>query len=149
MESTSDISALSHELFDEFARLGRNTRPDMRNATRGEMGVIRILHNENGPLTPSEISDRAHISPARVANVLRALEEKGWVAREHSREDLRRVTVTLTEAGDAERMRRRAQFEAHAEAFLAKLGEADTREAIRILSRANQILEDEKRGEAQ
>ena len=146
MESTSPTSALAHDLFEQFARLGRNVRPDMRNATRGEMGVIRMLHEEDGPLTPSQISDRAHISPARVANVLRALEEKGWVAREHSSEDRRRVTVTLTEAGDAERRRCRAEFEAHTEAFLAKLGEQDTRDAIRVLKHANQILEEERNG---
>ena len=146
MESTSATSVLAHDLFEQFARLGRNTRPDMRNATRGEMGVIRMLHEEGGPLTPSQISDRACISPARVANVLRALEEKGWVAREHSTEDRRRVTVTLTEAGDAERRRCRKEFETHTQAFLAKLGERDTRDAIRVLAHANQILEDEKNG---
>ena len=146
MESTSPTPELAHDLFEQFARLGRNMRSDMRNATRGEMGVIRMLHEEDGPLTPSQISERARISPARVANVLRALEEKGWVAREHSSEDRRRVTVTLTEAGDAERRRCRAEFEAHTEAFLAELGEQDTRDAIRVLKHANEILEEERNG---
>lgn len=141
--------ALAHELFEEFAHLGHGIKPNMRNATRGEMGVIRTLHlaDEAGepPLTPSVIADRSRLTAARVANVLRSLEEKGWVVREHATDDRRRVTVKLTEAGDAERARRRAEFEKAGAAFLSRLGEEDTREAIRILKRCNQIIEEDRK----
>lgn len=141
--------ALARELFEEFARLGHGIKPSMRNATRGEMGVIRTLHlaDEAGesPLAPSVIADRSRLTAARVANVLRSLEEKGWVVREHATDDRRRVTVKLTEAGDAERARRRAEFEQAGAAFLSRLGEEDTREAIRILKRCNQIIEEDQK----
>ncbi len=143
---TPEQHALARELFEEFAHLGHAIRPDMRNATRGEMAVIRTLHLavEAGelPITPGLIAERAHLSTARTANVLRALEEKGWIVREHATDDRRRVTVTLTEAGEAERARRKSEFESHAVEFLARLGEEDTREAIRILKRCNQIVEE-------
>ncbi len=143
---TPEQHALARELFEEFAHLGHAIRPDMRNAARGEMAVIRTLHLavEAGelPITPSLIAERAHLSTARTANVLRSLEEKGWIVREHATDDRRRVTVTLTELGESVRVRRKSEFEAHVAEFLVRLGEEDTREAIRILKRCNQIVEE-------
>lgn len=140
----ADFILLAHELFEQFACLGHSVRPDTRNFTRGEAGVIRTLHladnaGEHG-LTPTQIAERSYLSSARTANVLRALESKGWIRREHDTADRRRVTVTLTEAGEEERTRRRAQMDAEAGEFLRQLGAQDASEAIRILKRCNEIL---------
>lgn len=140
----ADFSLLAHELFEQFARLGHSVRPDTRNFTRGEAGVIRTLHladdaGEHG-LTPTQIAERSYLSSARTANVLRSLENKGWIRREHETADRRRVTVTLTEAGEEERARRRAQMDTEAGEFLRQLGARDASEAIRILKRCNEIL---------
>ncbi|WP_321971863.1 MarR family winged helix-turn-helix transcriptional regulator [Paratractidigestivibacter sp.] len=136
---------LAHDLFEQFGRLGHNMHPKMHNAVRGEMALVHVLCTE-GPQTPGQIARRIRLSPARVANVLRALEEKGWIEREHSAADRRRVTVNATEAGRAEYHARCTAFESSTEEFLAKLGEDDAREAVRILRRANQILEEERNG---
>ena len=123
----ADFSLLAHELFEQFARLGHSVRPDTRNFTRGEAGVIRTLHlaDEAGEraLTPTQIAERSYLSSARTANVLRALEGKGWIRREHDTAD-----------------RRRAQMDAEAGEFLRQLGACDASEAIRILKRCNEIL---------
>ncbi len=149
IEPTDEQRALMHELFGQLFHFSHSIKPDFRNATRGEMAVLLMLHLAEGagdpPLTPSVIAERAHLTSARTANVLRTLEEKGWIVREHATDDRRRVTVTLTEAGDAERKRRRRDFEEHAAAFIARLGEDDAREAIRILKRCNEIVEDERK----
>lgn len=68
-------------------------------ALGGEMAVMRALMLAGGSLTPSELADRAWVSSARIANILRALETKGWVEREHSKTDRRRVHVTVTDKG--------------------------------------------------
>ena len=140
-DSSEDFGQLSLELLKEFGGLGRRMSPGMRNAARGEIGVMRALDAADAPLTPTQIAERTHLSSARVANVLRSLEEKGSIAREHSREDRRRVTVSLTPAGQAEIARGKAEFEAQASAFLAQLGPEDTHEALRILRRVNQIID--------
>ncbi len=140
-DSPEDFSQLSLELLKEFGGLGRRMSPGMRNAARGEIGVMRTLDAADSPLTPTQIAERTHLSSARVANVLRSLEEKGSIAREHSCEDRRRVTVSLTPAGQAEIERGKAEFEGQACAFLAQLGAEDTHEALRILRRVNQIID--------
>ena len=144
METNDPYIELSHELFEQLTRLRRGMHPSTRNSMRGEMAVIRALHLATvageADLTPSQIAECSHLTPARVANVLRALEEKGWIERSHDTEDRRRVTVTLTEQGEAERARRRAEFDAHGAEFLRELGEQDVREALRILKRCNEIV---------
>ncbi len=146
---TDEQRALVRELLSELFHFSHGIKPDMRNAARGEMAVIMMLHHaaEEGepPLTPSDIAERSHLTSARIANVLRSLEEKGWVAREHASDDRRRVTVTLTEAGDAERARRRLAFEESAAAFVARLGEDDARDAVRILKHCNQLIEEDRK----
>ena len=147
METKDSYVELTHELFEQFAHLRRGMHPSARNSMRGEMAVVRALHLADlageGALTPSQIAERSYLSPARVANVLRALEDKGWIARTHDTQDRRRVTVTLTVRGEAERAQRRANFDARGADFLRKLGEQDAREALRILKRCNEILASE------
>lgn len=132
---------LSREVLEEFGGLGRRMSPGMRNAARGEIGVMRVLDAVHEPLTPTQIAERTHLSSARVANVLRSLEEKGCVIREHSAEDRRRVAVSLTPAGQKEIERGKAEFEGQAASFLAQLGEEDVREALRILRKTNAIID--------
>lgn len=142
MEGNSeDFRALAQEVLEEFGALGRRMGSRMQNARRGEHGVIHALACSASPLTPSELATLGHLSSARVANVLRSLEEKGLVTREHSQADRRRVTVSLTEAGRAEDKRHKAEFEELASDFLAQLGEKDTREMLRILRRVNQTID--------
>lgn len=157
METNDSYVELSRELFEQLARMRRGMHPSARNSMRGEMAVIRALHLADlageGALTPSQIAESSHLSPARVANVLRALEEKGWITRSHDTQDRRRVTVTLTEQGEAERARRRAEFDRQSANFLRELGDEDAREALRILKRCNEILacqaSEENGGDAQ
>ena len=94
-----------------------------------------------GSLTPSELADRAWVSSARIANILRALEAKGWVEREHSKTDRRRVHVTVTDKGFQDLEIKRREFENRTAAFLEQLGETDTQEMVRLLRRANEIID--------
>jgi len=54
---------------------------------------------ESGPLTATAISREISVSPSTVVGILDRLEEKGWIKREHSREDRRTVLVSATDAG--------------------------------------------------
>ena len=73
--------------------------------------------------------------------VMRALEAKGWVEREHSKTDRRRVHVTVTDKGFQVIEIKRREFEDRTAAFLEQLGETDTQEMVRLLRRANEIID--------
>ena len=137
----ADYLELGQELFREFGGMHQRVSRMMDKAVGGEMAVMRALLLAGGSLTPSELADQAWVSNARVANILKALEQKGWIEREHSKEDRRRVIVTITDKGRQDIETKRRDFEHRAASFLEQLGEEDTREMVRLLRRTNQIID--------
>ena len=81
MEDT-DFRELGRQLLTEFGSMHQRISRFADKALGGEMAVMRALILAGGSLTPSELADRAWVSSARIANILRALEAKGWVERE-------------------------------------------------------------------
>ena len=140
MEDT-DFHELGRQLFAEFGGVHQRVSRFADKALSGEMAVMRALMLAGGSLTPGELADRAWVSSARIANILRALEAKGWVEREHSKTDRRRVHVTVTDKGRQDLEIKRQEFEDRAASFLEQLGEKDTQEMVRLLRRANQIID--------
>lgn len=140
MEDT-DFRELGRQLFTEFGSMHQRISRFTDQALSGEMAVMRALMLAGGSLTPSELADRAWVSSARIANILRALEAKGWIVREHSTTDRRRVHVTVTDKGRQGVETKRRELEDRTAAFLEQLGEADTQEMVRLLRRANQIID--------
>ena len=130
MEDT-DFHELGRQLFTEFGSMHQRVSRFADQALGGEMAVMRALMRAGGSLTPS----------ARIANILRALEAKGWVEREHSKTDRRRVHVTVTDKGFQVIEIKRREFEDRTAAFLEQLGETDTQEMVRLLRRANEIID--------
>lgn len=136
-----DYRELGRQLFTEFGSMHQRVSRFTDQALCGEMAVMRALLLAGGSLTPSELADKAWVSSARIANILRALEAKGWVEREHSKTDRRRVHVTVTDKGRQDLEIKRREFEDRAAAFLEQLGEEDTNELVRLLRRTNQIID--------
>ena len=137
MEDT-DFRELGRQLLTEFGSMHQRISRFADKALGGEMAVMRALILAGGSLTPSELADRAWVS---IANILRALEAKGWVEREHSKTDRRRVHVIVTDKGFQDLETKRREFEARTAAFLEQLGETDTQEMVRLLRRANEIID--------
>ncbi|PQJ49218.1 MarR family transcriptional regulator [Vibrio jasicida] len=67
----------------------------------GEFDVLATLRRSGQPyrLTPSELISSMMLTSGAMTNRLDKLEKKGLIAREHSKEDRRCVTVELTEKG--------------------------------------------------
>ena len=70
-------------------------------ADNGAGAVLRILHQLEGPVTSGMITRRMGVSSARVAALLKRLENRGLVSRVQGTEDARQTIVGLTEAGAA------------------------------------------------
>lgn len=139
--STPSYAELAHELIHEFGSMHKNMTSRMSNAISGEMAVMRALLKAGTPLTPSQLADGARISAPRVANILRSLENKGWITREHDKTDRRRVLVKITDLGYKTLEERRRLFDQKTGEFLAELGIEDAQELIRLLQRMNQIID--------
>ncbi|MBM6775634.1 MarR family winged helix-turn-helix transcriptional regulator, partial [Olsenella profusa] len=142
MEEALTYEELAQELLGELTRLGTTLTPVMVNATRGETAVLMTLYRADGSLTPGQLGAHAHVSSARVANILRSLEEKGLVTRAHAAGDRRQVQVTLTEAGRSAAQSKRAERTRAVAGYLAELGEKDAAELVRIVRRSADVMHD-------
>ena len=76
-------------LLDEYPREARDNR--FSSTLRGEMAVMRLLHNSRQKMTAGELSSRLDMTTSRIAAVLGSLQKKGLLERESDEEDRRRV----------------------------------------------------------
>lgn len=125
----------------------RRLRPttEISQGMRGMPMVMRVLLDADGPLSPGQIARAAGVTDARIANTLRALEQRGYIRREPSEHDRRRVEVIVTEEG---RRRASEHFDELLDmvgGFLEELGERDTHDLIRILGHIEQVMEARRR----
>lgn len=84
------------------------------------------------PSCPSELSRSMGVSSARIAALLKHLEQKGWISRSADEHDERRVNVSLTDAGRELINRRRREAIERVSAALREIGEEDAHEYVRL-----------------
>lgn len=140
MDEKQGFEGLARELIEEVGALGQALGPAAINLVRGGLAVLTELHDAGAPLSPSELCARTHLSSARMANVLRALEDKGHVVREHAVRDRRGVSVRITEAGAERAEQVRADGLRAVVRFLEELGPDDARELVRLLRRSREAI---------
>ena len=137
-----DSREMAQTLLQEFAQLFREgaTR-HMKDVSGGELGVLGYIHYRGGGVTPSDISREFHISTARVANVLNALERKEYIERRSDREDRRKVRIFATEKGQHRTEGCIAAAVDQAQMMMEQLGEQDAAEVVRLMQRIREIYE--------
>ena len=114
-------------LLDEYPREARDNR--FSSTLRGEMAVMRLLHNSRQKMTAGELSSRLDMTTSRIAAVLGSLQNE---------EDRRRVMVSLTDAGDWLCEKRKRHFMSKISKMLAMLGE-DAPTFVHLLGRVFEI----------
>ena len=101
-------------------------------ACGGEFFALSLLLLDDAPGCPSGLSRSMGVSSARIAALLKHLEQKGWIRRCADELDERRVNVSLTDAGRELINRRRREAIERVAAALRSLGEEDAREYVRL-----------------
>ena len=102
---------------------------------RSRVGRALVTLLRSGAVRLSALSEQLGIAPRSTTAVVDALEQKGFVARRPDPDDRRATLVEVTAAGrDAGVGIRRARSE-HADAYFARLSEADRRRLAAILRR--------------
>lgn len=101
----------------------------------GEMFVLNHLTFVREKVLPNELASVMNASTSRIAAILNSLEKKGWITRQIDETDRRRIVVTLTDSGRRFVSERQKAIRDGMEDVLKRLGEEDTREALRLLDR--------------
>jgi DNA-binding MarR family transcriptional regulator len=123
------------ETFSAVARQLRHASQEILapwDITPSHLRALRAL-DHRGPLHMSALSDRLHIAPRSVTEVVDALEARGLVARRADPADRRATLVELTEHGDEVLGAIRAARGLEAERVFDRLSAADRDHLVRIL----------------
>ena len=92
--------------------------------SHGEHQVLfYLLKNAGNATVPSDIAKYTNTSTARVATILNNLEEKGMLTREISRDDRRKILVSITDKGRSYANASRNEFVGRIAQVLEEMGD--------------------------
>lgn len=131
-------AALTEELLEAMSELHADSKRGRHPMNRpgGELFLLQFIANDSGEsISPSELAAMCGFSTAHVAITLKKLEGRGFIVRETDKEDRRRTSVTITEAGLAVHLGRMREHRCRTERMLSELGEEDAREYVRLVRR--------------
>ncbi len=99
----------------------------------GETALMEYIAMAGRAVTPTEISEEAHLSRARTANILRSLREKGYISMEMDEEDRRRMNVTATQSGLNYLKGKHEYVESYLDRYVEVLGEKNISDLTALL----------------
>lgn len=100
--------------------------------SKGELSAMDLLQNAKEPLSAGDIAYAMHTSSARVANLLKVLESKGYIERCIDTSDRRKILVAITKDGSKTIEKTKQEMQKHLVSVFKKMGEADTVEFLRL-----------------
>lgn len=127
-----DYSVLAEKMLMLRAQLSHMPAGEaVSDACGGEFFALSLLL-AGAPSCPSALSRSMGVSSARIAALLKHLEQKGLILRRTDELDERRVNVSLTDTGRELINERRREAIERVAAALRSLGEEDACEYIRL-----------------
>jgi len=104
-------------------------------SANGEMGVLLWLNQQEEDIYAIDIIEHFGLTPGRVANILKKLEQRQLIGRQQDVEDQRKFRIFLTEKGISRANALYEQMNDSHTRILAALGHEDALEGMRILQR--------------
>ena len=98
----------------------------------GEYSILYSLYSGNQDLSAGDLAESMGLSSGRTANLLKALEKKGYISRSRDASDARRILVSLTQKGREFVCKLFHQTQEIYGSLVEALGEKDTLDFIRI-----------------
>lgn len=101
----------------------------------GETGVLIWLNQQQRDVFAIDIIDHFGLTAGRVANIVKKLEQKGYLTREHNITDLRKSLIRLTKSGMDYADEQYAQMHGNHIRIVESLGEEEAVTMLRLLNR--------------
>ena len=112
---------------------------------QGEMRILSFLSKcDTNNVLPTNLVKELNMSSPRISSALKNLEKKGFINREFSTTDRRKVYVNITNTGKQYVFKKTSEIYNLFYAMFKELGIDDTKELIRIIDKLNNIFSDIK-----
>lgn len=120
------IAELGAELRTAVARVYTRFRSERAEGEPGEAALaVLIALEKNGPLTLTQLSERAHVTAGSMSQTVNRLADGGHLTRRKDPSDGRRVLLEATDSGKRIGATARAHRQSWLNARLAKLTEEE------------------------
>ena len=139
MSTRKDAQEFLKELYSSIPRSFYNK---LETTQRGIGFVLNYLKHSDGEVIAGDLSKNLNVSTARIAAMLKRMEQSGLVTRHSSLEDARRTVVEITPAGIVLVDEMREQTLKRVESLLDKISKEDLDTYIRISHQIREIMED-------
>ncbi len=113
------------------------------NVAKAEMGVlavIRYLHRTEEETNSKDISRSLGISSARMAILLKKLENRNWITKVNSPTDARAVVVCLSDKGKEELEKKKKQMEDAIGEMIDEVGVEELEKMFQNLNKIKDIM---------
>ncbi len=107
---------------------------------RGVGFTLSYLEQADGEVNAGDLSKKLNVSTARIAALLKKMEQNGWITRRASQEDARRIVVEITPAGIALVDEMREQTLQKIELLLDQISREDLETYIRISRQMKTVM---------
>lgn len=118
----------------EFLRL-------INGAKEGIGCVLKILNDEDCPVTAGEISNKMNVSTARVAVLLRKMVNKNYIIKETDKFDARITIVKLTDFGRQTANAMQSEMQEHLSTVIDSVGMDKINQFIALSNEIKEIAE--------
>lgn len=106
-----------------------------------DFALIRLAETDNEVIA-GDLARELNVSTARIATLLKKMEDKSLIIRRRSDSDARQTVVEITPEGLDHVDKMREQLLARTELLIEKVGKKDLDEFIRISQKIREVLED-------
>ncbi len=110
----------------------------------GTMLALVYIYRKEGEVSAGELSRELKVSTARIAVLVRKMQEKGYVTRKVDEEDGRRAVIDITDKGRALIEKHKIEFFETMRALADKVGKDRFMEFFDILYEMHGILEERR-----
>ena len=132
-----DYRKLAEDFFSKSFEKRTSFPEPPKEISKGEIGITLYLTMKKDKILVGELSKELNLSSGRTAIALNSLEKKGYIMRDKSNEDKRKVVVGITEKGKEFALSKREKAINCMTKLLEYLGEDDAKTLIRILNKIN------------
>jgi len=132
---------LKNEFINAFLRF-RETRTRFLATKELSWGTLFILKKLELDGNVNGICEKLHISKPAVTYMLNSLEKDGYITRSIDTNDRRRIDIKLTGKGKELVKTHKKTYEVIIDKALAKFGESNSKELIRLFNRFADIIDE-------
>lgn len=135
-----DYEQSALELLQLVADMPGNPNFPMRQIVpQGELKMLACLAIHGPTMSSGDLARRLGLSSGRTSIVIASLEKKGYIVRERTEQDQRRVAVQLAPKGQGVLDKLKGQAVICGGMFLRSLGEEDALDFIRLVKKIHSL----------